>query len=215
MLTEFEAALRSEMTTAQKALRLFSILMAGCEKPGPDGAAAIFRGEVRLNALMFWLRNPDYLAWELLDIHERTGAREPLALVYRMLDDEEPILRRDAMPKWRFGAYEPVDDEMAILSSHGLVRAVMKPAGPKSAGNDFLLLQDAFSFAETVRDNVAYRWYAERMAVVAKVAGRDGGAALKARQYGHFEYFSTRPHDLIPPILPRVRARLDTLAGTV
>jgi hypothetical protein len=130
-----------------------------------------------------------------------------------MLEDDEPVLRRDAMLKWRFGAYEPLDDEMAILSSHGLVRTIMKPAGPKSAGNDFLLLPGALALAASLAGNVAYRWYGERMRIVAHVAGSDGGAALKDRQYKHLEYESTRPHDPIPPILQRVLARLARHTG--
>jgi hypothetical protein len=201
------------MTTAQKAMRLFAVLVAGCERPAPEGAEAVFRGEVRLHAMMFWLRNPDYLAWEVLDAYERTGERALLAAAREMLTDDEPILRRDAMLKWRFGAYEPLDDEMAILASHRLVRTIMKPAGPKSAGNDFLLLPGASALAASLADNVAYRWYGERMRIVAKVAGSDGGATLKDRQYKHLEYGSTRSHDPIPPILPRVLDRLARITG--
>ena len=202
-----------EMTTAQKAMRIFAVLVAGCELPAPDGAEAIFRGEVRLHAMMFWLRNPDYLAWEVLDAFERSGDRGLLATASSMLANDEPVLRRDAMLKWRFGAYEPIDDEMAILSSYGLVRTIMKPAGPKSAGNDFLLLRGAQALAASLADNVAYRWYRERMEIVARVAGSDGGAALKDRQYKHLEYGSTRPHDPISPILPRVLSRLAQFIG--
>lgn len=207
------APLSFEMTTAQKAMRLFAVLVEGCERPGPDGAEAIFRGEVRLHAMMFWLRNPDYLAWELLDAYEVTRDRPLLALAHGMLVDDEPILRRDAMLKWRFGAYEAMDDEMAILSSYGLVRTIMKPAGPKSAGNDFLLLPGASALAATLADNVAYRWYGERMRIVVRVAGSKGGGALKERQYKHLEYGATRSQDPIPPILPRVVARLAAFSG--
>lgn len=201
------------MTTAQKAMRLFAVLVAGSERPGPDGAEAIFRGEVRLNAMMFWLRNPDYLAWEVLDAYEANGDPSLLTTARAMLADDEPVLRRDAMLKWRFGAYEPIDDEMAILSSHGLVRTIMKPAGPKSAGNDFLLLPGALALATSLADNVAYSWYGARMRVVARVAAGDGGQALKDRQYVHLEYGGTRPHEPIRPILPRVLARLAQLPG--
>ncbi|MBX6382449.1 MAG: hypothetical protein IRZ07_05660 [Microbispora sp.] len=163
--------------------------------------------------MMFWLRNPDYLAWELLDIFERTCDPRLLATAREMLRDDEPILRRDAMLKWRFGAYEPLDDELAILTAHGLVRTTMKPAGARSAGNDFLLLPGSLELAEGPEDNIAYRWYGQRMAIVAAVSGSDGGATLKERQYRHFEYFSTRPPDPIPSILLRVLDRLAKLTG--
>lgn len=195
-------------------MRLLAVLVAGAEKPAPPDAEAIFRGEVRLNAMMFWLRYPDYLAWELLDAYEATRRRPILDTVRRILSDDEPILRRDEMPKWRFGAYERIDDELAVLTAHGLVRPTMKPGRLRSAANDFLLYPTAFRVANEHRDNVAYRWYRERMAIVTTVCRGDGGAALKERQYRHFEYFSTRPHEPIPPILPRVTERLRALAGS-
>ena len=67
------------MTNDQKAMRLLAVLVAGREdlpRPGPDGEVAIFRGETRLHALMFWLRSPDYLAWELLELAEFSAVCE-------------------------------------------------------------------------------------------------------------------------------------------
>lgn len=206
------------MTTPQKAMRLFAVLIAGAERlssPGPDGEVAIFRSETRLHALMFWLRNPDYLAHELLDLSESEPDPSLVAVVRQMLDDDEPVLRRDAMAKWRFGAYEPIDDEMAILFSVGLVRTVMRHAGPKSAGNDFLLLPGAPELAAELHDNIAYGWYAERMRLVLRVAAGRPGSALKDRQYEQIEYATTRGRCLIPSIVDRVAERLEAMAAGV
>ena len=41
----------------------------------PD-VVAIFKGEARLLAFDFWIRNPDYLAAELLDLFEETAQPE-------------------------------------------------------------------------------------------------------------------------------------------
>lgn len=202
------------MTNEQKAMRLFAVLVAGCRPITPPTGqdVAIFEGETRLNALMFWLRNPDYLGWELLDLYEATGDGDMLALVARMIEDEEPVLRRDAMAKWRFGAFEPIDDEMAILSSRGLVRTVMHLTGSKSAGNDFVLLSGSLELADRLADNIGYHWYAERMKIVLRVAGSEtGGGALKDRQYRHPDYATTRGRDYIPPITTRLVARLEAL----
>ncbi len=199
------------MSSAQKAMRLFAVLVAGCERlatPGADGETAIFKGETRLHALMFWLRNPDYLAWELLELHAATGDAALVARVRAMMAAEEPVLRRDAMPKWRFGAYDPIDTEMAMLTSRRLVRTVHRPAGPKSAENSFLLFPAAFHFEGTVAGNVAYQWYADRMRVVMQVAGERFGSDLKKTQYEHIEYAKTPGHGLIPPITRRVEERL-------
>jgi hypothetical protein len=202
------------ITTPQKALRLLAVLVTGSERfptAGPGGEIGVFRGETRLNALMFWLRNPDYLAWELLDMYADTKDSGLLSFVERMLADEEPVLRRDAMPKWRFGAYEPIDDEMAILAVHRLVRTVMKPIGLKSAGNDFLLFDETYRLSRALDRNAAYGWYAERMDVVIRVARGRSGSDLKDRQYEQLEYASTPSSGLIPPITERVEARLHSL----
>jgi hypothetical protein len=204
------------ITTPQKALRLLAVLVTGSERlptAGAGGEIGIFRGETRLNALMFWLRNPDYLAWELLDMYADRRDSNLLSFVERMLADEEPVLRRDAMPKWRFGAYEPIDDEMAILAVHRLVRTVMKPIGLKSAGNDFLLFDETYRLARALGGNPAYGWYAERMDVVLKVAGGRSGSDLKDRQYKQLEYASMPSSGLIPPITERVEARLHSLTA--
>jgi hypothetical protein len=199
-------------------MRLFAVLVAGCErlpKLGRDGEEAIFRGELRLHALMFWLRNPDYLAWELLELHTASGDTALVQQVQTMLADDEPVLRRDAMPKWRFGAYEPMDDELAFLASRGLIRTVYRPAGPKSAENSFLIYPSAFRFAGTVASNIAYRWYADRMQLVLLVADSWFGSRLKGKQYKHLEYAKTRGHQFIPPITHRVIERLNSMTGQV
>ncbi len=205
-----------QLTTPQKALRLLALLVHGAaavEPPGPSGEVGFFKGEARLNALMFWLRNPDYLAEELLDLHESTSDPTLLEQVARMLVDEEPVLRRDAMPKWRYGAYEPIDDPMAILTSFGLVRTVMKLAGPKRAENDFLVFPRAYELAVGLAGNPAYAWYSDRMTLVLLVAGDRGGTALKVHQYKQFEYKNTQSSQLIRPITERVTARLNALMG--
>jgi len=60
---------RPPATRMQHAIRLLVILEACGElvKHGdPAEAVAVIRSELRLQALDFWLRNPDYLADELV-----------------------------------------------------------------------------------------------------------------------------------------------------
>ena len=204
------------MSTAQRAMRLLAVLLGGCEwlrRSGRDGEVAIFRGETRLNALMFWLRNPDYLAWELLELHAANGDARLVDQVRAMLADDEPVLRRDAMPKWRFGAYERIVTEMAVLASVGLVRTVARPGGIWNAENSFLIFQAAVDLRDRLADDPGYGWYADRMRVVMSVAGDQPGSTLKQRQYDHIEYASTRGHDPIPPITGRVVDRLQLMSG--
>jgi hypothetical protein len=63
------------------------------------------RSELRLQALDFWLRNPDYLADELVT-EVKAGRLDDshLAVASALLDDPEPSLRHYPMPRWLFGA---------------------------------------------------------------------------------------------------------------
>lgn len=87
----------------QHAIRVLVILDACCEpvKAGdPSGCAGVIRAEVRLQALDFWLRNPDYLAGELLGMVEAGALPEShLADVVHLLDDPEPDLHWYPMPR--------------------------------------------------------------------------------------------------------------------
>ncbi|WP_208722318.1 hypothetical protein [Amycolatopsis thermoflava] len=84
-------------------------------------AVGIVEGQLRLQKLDFWLRNPDFLADELLNDYERSGEPRLLDLAAQILDSEEPEVRRYPMLRHHFGAYEPLDDGLAVLRSPGLV----------------------------------------------------------------------------------------------
>lgn len=204
-----------EITKPQRVLRLFAVLTSGCKHlsaPGPQGEVAIFYGEKRLNALMFWLRNPDYLAWELLDLYDEDQDQVWVSIVEQMFADEEPILRRDAMRKYLFGAHEPLDDDLAVLSMAGLVRPVLKMTGLKVAENDFLIFPDALAWAASLAGLPLWDWYADRMQLVLRVAADRSGSALKDRQYQHVQYATTANGSPIPAITDRVLARLRSLS---
>jgi hypothetical protein len=88
----------------------------------------------------FWLRNPDYLADELLS--ELEAGRRPAETVFpnviRMLGGKEPFLHRYPMAKFLFGAYERPDNALAILKSMGLMthrricEGMRPPGGPST-----------------------------------------------------------------------------------
>src|SRR5688500_12284585 len=96
---------------------LFSIHAGGhplSDTKAPD-IVAIFKGETRLWAFDFWIRNPDYLAAELLDLFEANGDRGYLDEAEAIFENEEPDLRRVPMIRYCFGAYDRLDDAMALL----------------------------------------------------------------------------------------------------
>ena len=76
------------------ALRLLFILHAGArpiDPPDPQtGIIGIFEGEKRLMAIDFWVRYPDYLADQLLDLYDQTKDPALLAEIQAIFDREEP-----------------------------------------------------------------------------------------------------------------------------
>ena len=85
-------------------------------------AVGVVRTQVRLQKLDFWVRNPDYLANELLNDYE-DGDKDPtlLQIAGEILDSEEPELRRYPMLRYLFGAYEDLEDALSILRQADLV----------------------------------------------------------------------------------------------
>ncbi|WP_414943814.1 hypothetical protein [Amycolatopsis sp. cmx-11-32] len=183
----------------------------------PPGTVKSVRSELRLQAMDFWLRNPDYLADELVSMVE-AGAADPGLLItaQSLLDDPEPDLRWYPMPRWFFGAYEQLDDAFSLLETYGLatLRRTGQP-GKKSKRNQFFLTQAGATAVAELATDPTLGWYTEQVKLVALVAGDDGGQALKDRQYRQATYAGTELGVDIAPIAPRVRERLDGLSTAV
>ena len=197
------------------ALRILYILVAGSSPPpadNPSGAVAIFKGEVRLQAFDFWMRNPDYLADELLDLFETTGNERYLSEAANIFSAEEPDIRRFPMIRYRFGAYERMDDKLSMLVCRKLIKIAGRKSGDRILENNYLLMQSAIELSERIiTEFPGLAWYAERSRLVAEIAGDLGGVALKDRQYEKSDYAATHSGGVIPPIADRVKARLDVL----
>ncbi len=197
------------------ALRILFILKAGGSPAAPADAdvALVFKGEARLQAFDFWVRNPDYLAAELLDAYVETKDNSCFEAAQAILDDEEPDLRRVPMIRYFFGAYERLDDALSLLRSRALLRITgTKGANNKVLETDFVLTKaghDACSMA--VAQEPILQWYADRAQLVAKVAGSMGGTALKQKQYQRASYAETKLGGIIPAITDDVRRRIEQL----
>jgi hypothetical protein len=73
----------------RNALRLLFILVRGCKSFSDESFPSdvgIFDGEVKLQALDFWVRYPDYLADELLAKYEATGTKPYLDTARRIFE---------------------------------------------------------------------------------------------------------------------------------
>jgi hypothetical protein len=178
---------------------------------GPD-VVAVLHAQSRLQALDFWMRNPDYLANELLNEFESSGDQALLDLVKHIFDDREPDLRRLPMIRYHFGAFEPLDNALAILRAADLIIVRRSGAPGQVREHLYLLTQKGRMAMDTLASSAAeLTWYRERARIVARVAGATGGAALKDRQYLQREYAQTELNRVIAPVAERVQARLATI----
>lgn len=206
-------SVRPAPSTMQHAIRLLVLLDACGEavvQGDPEGCVAVIRAELRLQALDFWLRNPDYLAGELLTMVEAGAlvADEYLPLIEGLLTNSEPDLHWYPMPRWLRGAYEAIDDAFSVLSAYGLAQVSRKGGIKKTARSQFFLTEAGRKTVNDLRAEKVLSWYTYQVKLVALVAGSDVGSKLKQRQYEQAEYARTKLGTNIAPIHAGVSERL-------
>ena len=198
---------------------LFVIAKAGepVNKNAPDGACRVVHAEKRLQALDFWMRNPDYLASEILNQYEADPSKnELLKTAQKVMEGDEPDIRRLAMQRFMFGAWEALDDAIATLSLPGLVKMqrTFSADGSKIKQTSYYLTNQGAAKASELEAVDPLDWYANRADVVAQIAGNRTGNQLKALQYKVAEYNDARHGSIIAPIRDEVEHRLFELKET-
>ncbi|MNY28504.1 hypothetical protein D3C86_1624800 [compost metagenome] len=161
------------------------------------------------------MRYPDYLANEILNEYDHTSHPDLLKEVEEIFAAREPDLRHIPMVRYLFGAFEPLDDAIAILRHRDLVR-VQKVGVPGQRTKDhFYLLtktgREAISRLPSLGNELA--WYEKRARLVARMANGAGGRALKGKQYLEEAYRTTELGKPIAPIRAKVEARLAQIKG--
>lgn len=198
----------------QDAVRLLLLITNAAEDlpsgyDAPAGSVAIFRTQVALQKMDFWLRNPDYLAELLLDRFEETGDPTFREQARAILNSEEPEIRRYPMLRYRFGAYEPLDEALSVLASAGLVFRRREGTPGHTRQHNYYLTATGRSVA---RDMIAevpeLTYYVDRVKLLVGLTGGIGPSALKDMQYAQPEYAGAEWHSRIQTIAPRVRERL-------
>lgn len=185
--------------------------------PPLAAAVGVVRTQVRLQKLDFWVRNPDYLANELLNDYD-DGDQDPalLQMAGEILDSEEPELRRYPMLRYLFGAYEDLEDALSILRQADLVIRRKKGRPGHVTRTDYYLTQAGKDMATRIcTDYPDLAWYSNRAALVVLLADGHGATTLKDRQYLVDEYLSTPQGVRIPSITDRARRRLADIRATL
>jgi hypothetical protein len=196
------------------ALRVLFIIRAGGCSPEPpiQNVVSIFRGETRLHAFDFWIRNPDYLAAELLDIFETSRDAAFLNAADSIFANEEPDLRRMPMIRYFFGAFDRLDDSLSLLRSRELIQIVGLKQSQKVKETDFLLTVKGEQFCLSCLEKApVLQWYSDRANLVASISGDRSGSALKQKQYERASYAQTAIGGIIPSIASETAARLEQL----
>ncbi|MCW1097632.1 hypothetical protein ACWDF1_18620 [Streptomyces coelicoflavus] len=201
-------------------MRILLLIDGACEPandaeradPGLVDAVGVVRTQVRLQKLDFWLRNPDYLADELLTEYEQSGEEPLLSLAASILSSEEPEVRRYPMLRHHFGAYEPLDNALAVLRSAGLVARRRRGTVDRVRQHDYFLLEAGRTIArEVIQQAPVFSYYVERVQLVVALADGLGGSQLKRRQYLQREYAEAARGERIGSVSTRARERLARL----
>ena len=177
------------------------------------GAVAVITSERKLQALHFWMRNPDYLAYEILsNVEQGTLDASWTDTAVALLDGDEPELRRYPMLRHRFGAYEPIDNSFSYLAAAGLAECHRSGAPGQTRRTDLYLLQAGRDVANQITDDYSeMRWYGERADLVATVGAMLSGYAAKNRQYDLSQYAQTELGNRIESVADLAHEKLADL----
>lgn len=204
--------------TATRLLVILDILGTACPDGSPDGAVSVVASLTRLAKLDFWLRNPDYLADDLLtDLEAGLIIRSEIeAHIARMLSGGAPSLHRYPMRRYFFGAYDRIDDALSILKSYGQITHRRTHETDTKSRRDYFLLEAGRASLERMRAGIPeLTWYDEQARAISLIADASQGASARRRQYEHPEYEEAEHGLLIPPITDRVITRATDLGFAI
>lgn len=176
-------------------LRITIILYTFCERLETDSGDqyGVFRTEIKIQALDFLLRYPDFLSFELMDLMDEDASinrNEIKAAIESIYQNKEPEIRVEEMEKFFHGAYESIDDVIAFLVSVGFVRHDSKKRtdGKTYDKNYFITKYCAEKIENNLKDIPAVKWYFDRCLLINKYFDHFSGSELKTRQYRYSEY---------------------------
>lgn len=201
-------------STLQDSIRILYIFVNGAKplENHPDGYLGHFDGKAKLHAMDFWVRYPDFLAFELLNRYERDDDERYFDLAKVIIDDQEPDLRSNPMIRYRFGAFEDLNESLSILISKGLIISDGEKNNGKIKHYDYYVTSAAYALIATAtKEHPILEWYEKRSKLVKEISGDLGGTALKDLQYKHMEYANTSLGTVIPSIKEEVKRRINQI----
>lgn len=197
-------------------LRIIIILYTFCERLelNADGHYGIFRSEIKIQALDFLLRYPDFLCMELLDLLDTDpalDAQEIKSIITGIYQQKEPNIRVEEMEKFFHGAYESIDEVIAFHVSVGFLKHDSKKrTDGKTYDKHYYITQTCADRIERhLKEIPAVGWFFERSALLKKYFDGFSGTELKTRQYRYTEYSVVSYKSYIRNINDKVRDRFN------
>jgi len=184
--------------------RILLIIYFFSEETGDNDYPRLFYGEIKIQAIDFFVRNPDYLALHLLSLAE-SGEKDATtikSIVKKIYRDNEPEIRRIEMEKFFYGAYEDIDDIIAFLVSRGLLKyeSKLRVNNTVSEKHYYLTAKAKHNIDKAKSSLSAAKWYFKRFEIIREYLGGSTGSELKAKQYQVEEYSMTSYRDKIQSI---------------
>jgi hypothetical protein len=153
----------------------------------------VFQTEIKIQALDFLLRYPDFLSCELMDLMANDSSidkSEIQCVIKEIYHNDEPILRVDEMQKFFYGAYESIDSVILFLKSVQFIDFESKRRSDLQAyDKTYYITQRCIHQIENSLLTIpSVKWYYGRCELIKKYFNHFSGSDLKRRQYRYKEY---------------------------
>lgn len=183
-----------------------------------ENRKTLFETEVRIQKIDFLIRNPDYLAYELLSLVQEgkvEDKKEVKNIVGGMFLDKEPLIRKNEMERFFFGAYEDLDDVIAFLKAFDFIEYESgKNVAGQVFGKKYYITSSGVDRIENgVKDVGSIAWYVRRCKLIKKFFGEMSGSDLKVRQYQIEKYRDTPLNQYIESIVEETKSMYIDLYG--
>lgn len=180
----------------------------------------IFETELRIQKIDFLLRNPDYLCYEILSlvlegkVEEKIGAR---SIVERIFKSKEPVIRKQEMERFFFGAFEDLDDIVAFLKAYNFIEfeSERNVSGNVIGKKYYVTQYGEDKIKKGVEQIPCFSWYQKRCMVIHKFFGGLSGTELKVRQYQIQKYRETPLNQYIEGVERETEQMFQKIYGAV
>lgn len=164
----------------------------------------IFKHEVSLQKIEFYLRNPDHFALFLLKKYKENDLEvselELKKIIQETILKEEIELSIEAMRKYRFGAFENLDKVYSLLISSNYIK--IERIVPKK----YIILNRGKLKIQEMSKQKEFQGYFRRLKLLKRFLKKYIATELKNFQYESELYKGTDYHDYIPSEIKNVRS---------